>query len=205
MDTTSKEIYPIVEIFHSIQGEGFWVGTNALFIRLAGCDVQCSWCDQKETWPIKGSSIFYLSCEELTQKVLSFTQSIVVVTGGEPLMHNLYPLTNALKKAGLKVHLETSGAHSFSGDFDWVTFSPKTFKAPNPSIYTKADELKVIVANEQDLKWGEEIARNIPSNTFRYLQSEWNSPASIQVIVEYVLRHPQWRLSLQSHKFLNIP
>ncbi len=202
LSSTDSMTYPIVETFHSIQGEGFWVGTNAFFLRLGGCDVHCPWCDQKETWPTEHHLQYKSS--DLAEKVALATPALVIITGGEPLLHNLYPLTQALKEKGLRVHLETSGAHPFSGNFDWVTFSPKPFKMPDQSVYVQADELKIIIATAEDLDWAEQISQKVTSNTLKYLQPEWNNPNSIKIILEYVLRHPQWRISLQTHKFLGI-
>ncbi|MEI6380753.1 MAG: 7-carboxy-7-deazaguanine synthase QueE [Cyanobacteriota bacterium ELA615] len=195
--------YPIVETFCSIQGEGFWSGTSAFFIRLAGCDVHCSWCDQKETWPLDKHPLFEIN--DLLYQSLAANAAIVVITGGEPLLHNLKPLTESFKKERIKLHLETSGTHPFSGDFDWVTFSPKTFKIPDNSIYSKADELKVVVANEQDLQWAEAISAKLRNDILKYLQPEWSSTKTIPTILNYIQDNPQWRLSLQMHKFLNIP
>ncbi len=195
--------YPIVETFHSIQGEGFWSGTSAFFIRLAGCDVHCSWCDQKETWPLDKYPV--MDIKDLVAQSLLANSPMVVITGGEPLLHNLAPLTESLKKEGLRLHLETSGSHPFSGDFDWVTFSPKTFKIPDQSIYSRADELKIIVASQQDLQWAQEISAKFDDNILKYLQPEWNSTKLTPIILNYIQDNPQWRLSLQMHKFLNIP
>jgi 7-carboxy-7-deazaguanine synthase len=194
--------YPIVETFHSVQGEGYWTGVNAFFIRLGGCDVHCPWCDTKQSWnwlhhPQKSTT-------ELVNAAIEVNPAIVIITGGEPLMHNLFPLTTAFKSAGMPVHLETSGAHSFSGDFDWVTFSPKQFKAPDQSIYSHANELKVVVSDEYDLKWAEQQSALTPKTTLLYLQPEWNSPQSKDLIFNYILQHSQWRMSLQTHKLLQI-
>jgi 7-carboxy-7-deazaguanine synthase len=142
--------YPIVETFHSLQGEGYWSGANAFFIRLGGCDVYCSWCDQKETWNAKRHP--QREVGDLVREIVAAKPSFVVITGGEPLIYNLDPLTAAIKNVGRRVHLETSGAHPFSGDFDWVTFSPKSFKPPQDSIFDRADELKVVVVDQQDLQ-----------------------------------------------------
>lgn len=203
MATITQTItYPTVETFHSVQGEGYWAGVNAFFIRLGGCDVHCPWCDTKHSWnkdrhPQK-------SVEELLTTARNVNPRIVIITGGEPLMHDLFPLTTAFRNRGMQVHLETSGAHPFSGDFDWVTFSPKQFKAPHSSIYSQTSELKVVVTNEYDLKWAEQQATLIPEKALRYLQPEWNSPQSKDLIFNYVLQHPQWRISLQTHKLLEI-
>jgi len=199
---TEATTYPIVETFHSVQGEGYWTGVNAFFIRLAGCDVHCRWCDTKHSWnsdrhPRK-------STDELVSAVQEANPAIVIVTGGEPLMHDLFPLTNALNKGGMQVHLETSGAHPFSGDFDWVTFSPKQFKAPHQSIYAHTSEIKVVVTNEYDLKWAQQQAALVPKEALYYLQPEWSSPTSKDLIFNYILQNPQWRISLQTHKLLKI-
>lgn len=194
--------YPIVETFHSLQGEGAFAGVNAFFIRLGWCDVHCPWCDQKETWTPKGHP--QRNALELALEAQKVNPAIVIITGGEPLLHDLNPLTEALHDHHLKVHLETSGAHPFSGEFDWVTFSPKPFKAPDPSIYPYVSELKVVIAKPEDLQWAEDQAQKLPEQTLKYLQPEWNTPASQTLIFDYVLTHPQWRVSLQTHKFLNI-
>lgn len=194
--------YPIVETFHSVQGEGAWTGVNAFFVRLGGCDVYCPWCDQKESWNSKRYPLHTAS--ELAKEVQMANPAIVIITGGEPLMHDLNPLTKELHQLQMQVHLETSGAHPFSGDFDWVTFSPKRFKLPHESIYDRVNELKVVVADRQDLNWAEEQARKISSPSLKYLQPEWDTPESRGIIFEYVLKHPQWRISLQTHKFLQV-
>ena len=194
--------YPIVETFHSVQGEGAWTGNSAFFIRLGGCDVYCPWCDQKESW--NGNRYSRHSASKLAREAAAANPAIVVITGGEPLMHDLTPLTQQLRAGGLRVHLETSGTHPFCGQFDWVTFSPKTFKLPQASIYPQADELKVVIAQADDLIWAEQQAQKVPPNTLKYLQPEWNATASDRVVFDYVLQHPEWRVSLQTHKFLQV-
>lgn len=194
--------YPIVETFHSIQGEGFYTGVNAFFIRLGGCDVYCPWCDQKETW--NSQKYPQISVSNLVAKVQNINPAIVIITGGEPLLHNLDYLTLELHTINQKVHLETSGAHPFSGNFDWVTFSPKIYKKPHPSIYVKVNELKVVIAEEKDLIFAELEAEKIPSNALKYLQPEWNTPNSKNLIFDYIKNNPQWRISLQTHKFLGV-
>jgi 7-carboxy-7-deazaguanine synthase len=194
--------YPIVETFHSIQGEGAWVGVSAFFIRLGGCDVYCPWCDQKETWNPKSYPQF--KAIALAEKAKAANSAIVIITGGEPLMHDLNSLTEQLHQLGMRVHIETSGAHPFSGKFDWVTFSPKKFKSPHPSIYDRTDELKVVVKDNTDLQWAEEMAAKVPLKALNYLQPEWNTPQSQELIFKYVLQHPEWRISLQTHKFLGV-
>ena len=185
-----------------MQGEGYWTGVNAFFIRLGGCDVHCPWCDTKHSWNSQRHP--QQSTQELALAARAVNPAIVIITGGEPLMHDLTPLTTALKNAGMQVHLETSGAHPFSGHFDWVTFSPKTFKTPNSSIYSQTNELKVVVSNEYDLQWAEQQAALVPEKTLCYLQPEWNSIQSKDLIFKYILQHPQWRISLQTHKLLQI-
>ena len=194
--------YPIVETFHSVQGEGAHTGVSAYFIRLAGCDVACPWCDTKESWNAKRHP--QKTIKELVAKVSEASGAIAIITGGEPLLHDLLPLTQALHKQNIRVHLETSGSHSFSGEFDWVTFSPKQFLAPHPSIYPQVNELKVVITSEYDLKWAEQQAALVPSDAVKYLQPEWNTPQSKDLIFNYVLQHPQWRISLQTHKLLQV-
>ncbi|WP_019506165.1 7-carboxy-7-deazaguanine synthase QueE [Pleurocapsa sp. PCC 7319] len=203
MNSVTKIVtYPIVETFHSVQGEGYWTGVNAFFIRLGGCDVHCPWCDTKHSWNSQNHP--QQSTQELAIAAKVVNPAIVVITGGEPLMHDLAPLTAALKNEGMQVHLETSGAHPFSGDFDWVTFSPKTFKAPHNNIYSRTNELKVVISNEDDLKWAEQQAALVPEKTLCYLQPEWKSPQSKELIFNYILHHPRWRISLQTHKLLQV-
>lgn len=195
--------FPVVETFHSLQGEGAWAGVNAFFIRLGGCDVGCPWCDTKESWNRDRHP--QRSVAELTQVARAANPTIVVITGGEPTMHDLKPLTWALHSAGLRVHLETSGAHPLSGDFDWITLSPKQFKTPVASIYDQISELKIVVSKTIDFTWAEQQAAQTPPETLQYLQPEWNTHLSSQALIfEYILQHPQWRMSLQTHKFLQV-
>ena len=198
----SLTTYPIVETFHSLQGEGSWTGVSAFFIRLAGCDVHCPWCDQKESWTSKGYA--QKSVKMLAEAAKVTNPAIVVVTGGEPLMHDLFPLTQGLRTLGLRVHLETSGAYALSGQFDWVTFSPKLFKLPDETIYSQVNELKVVIATEKDLRWAEEQENKVHPQTIKYLQPEWNTPESKALVFNYIIDHPQWRMSLQTHKFLGV-
>ncbi|MEL4897867.1 7-carboxy-7-deazaguanine synthase QueE [Crocosphaera sp. Alani8] len=199
----SKSItYPIVETFHSLQGEGSWTGVSAFFIRLAGCDVYCPWCDQKESWSSK--TYPQHSLETLVTAAKQANPFMVVITGGEPLLYDLFPLTKELRDSGLRVHLETSGSHPFSGWFDWVTLSPKPFKVPHESIYSQVSELKVVIASPEDLYWAEKQEKKVSSAVIKYLQPEWNSPQNQSLIIDYILHHPQWRMSLQTHKFLGV-
>ena len=198
----SKRTYPVVETFHSVQGEGYWTGVNAFFIRLGGCDVNCPWCDTKESWNAQRHPQYYVA--DLAKLAHQATTEIVIMTGGEPLMHDLSSLTKAIQELGMAAHLETSGAYPYSGNFDWVTFSPKQFKSPHPSIYEHANEIKVVITGEYDLKWAEQQAALVPPETLKYLQPEWNTPKSKELIFNYVLANPQWRISLQTHKFLQV-
>jgi len=194
--------YPIVETFHSLQGEGYWSGVSAFFIRLGGCDVHCPWCDQKESWSIHNHPL--LSCANLSQQVAQSNPQIIVITGGEPLMHNLQPLTTQLRNLDIPIHLETSGAHPLTGEFDWVTFSPKPYKPPHPSIYPHVQEIKVVIATFEDLQWAETEASKVPPEAIQYLQPEWHNQDSFTTVYNYVLKNPQWRVSLQTHKFLGV-
>lgn len=193
---------PIVETFHSVQGEGAWTGTNAFFIRLGGCDVGCWFCDTKHSWNPKRHP--KRAIVDLTAAAKATNPAIVVITGGEPLMHDLAPLTESLHAEGLRVHLETSGAHPFSGTFDWVTLSPKPFKPPHDSVYAHVSELKVVIAKSDDFEWAAQQSEKVSPSALRYLQPEWETKESTALIFEYVLKHPQWRMGLQTHKLLNV-
>ena len=193
---------PIVETFHSVQGEGSWMGTNAFFIRLAGCDVGCPWCDTKISWNLKRHP--EIAIADLVDEAVNAKPAMVVITGGEPLMHDLTDLTRELKDQGLQIHLETSGSHPFSGIFDWVTFSPKQFKHPHVSIYGHVSELKVVVKDASDLLWAEQNAAGVPSHVVKYLQAEWETASSKDLVLQYVLSHPDWRVSIQTHKLLGV-
>jgi len=195
--------YPVVAHYYTLQGEGFWSGRAAYFIRLAGCDVGCPWCDTKESWAIDGHPV--VSIDELTAAAERANSSYVVITGGEPTMHDLKPLTDQLKTAGLEVQVETSGAYPLTGSFDWVTLSPKKYKPPVESIYSQTDELKVIVANRSDFSWAEQHLAQCDKSVRPVLQPEWDSPHMLPDIVDYVKQNPIWTISLQTHKYLNIP
>lgn len=199
----SMATYPIMEHFHTIQGEGLHSGKSAYFIRTGGCDVKCWWCDVKDSWD---ESIHpRVTVKELVNRALNSNPAFVVITGGEPLLHDLGPLTREIHQAGLKVHIETSGSSVFSGDIDWVTLSPKRFKKPLDEIYSLVNELKVVVLTKKDLIWAEEHAAKCPPDTVLLLQPEWDTPKSIGLIVDYVKNNPKWGISLQTHKFLSIP
>ncbi|AFY74661.1 organic radical activating enzyme [Synechococcus sp. PCC 7502] len=198
--------YPVVETFHSVQGEGAWAGTNAVFIRLGGCDVHCRFCDTKESWNVNSHPL--QPVHDIADTVGKIKPAIAVITGGEPLMHNLDPLTDsirlALGKTHISIHLETSGAYPKSGNFDWVTLSPKTFKPPHPSVYAQVQELKIVVSSESDLQWAELQSSLVDLSTLKYLQPQWGNPEAQELTLNYVLAHPQWRLSLQTHKYLGV-
>ena len=198
------EVLPVMEHFYTIQGEGAYSGVAAYFIRLGGCDVGCVWCDVKESWDADAHPKY--SIEDIVSWPVKANADLVVITGGEPLMYNLYPLTLALREAGLKVNIETSGAHPLSGTYDWICLSPKKFKAPLPEICMKAHELKIIVFNKSDLKWAEEHADKVAPYCQLYLQPEWGrSEKMLPIIIDYVKQNPRWRISLQTHKYMNIP
>lgn len=195
---------PVMESFYTLQGEGFHTGRPAWFIRLGGCDVGCTWCDVKESWDPAAHPRRRI--EALVEELMAFPVERVVVTGGEPLMHNLDALTNALQARGLRTHLETSGAHPLSGRWDWITFSPKKFKAPLPEVAAAAHELKVVVYNRHDFDWAEQHAATVSPDCKLFLQPEWSRSERINpALVDYVKAHPRWSVSLQTHKYLNIP
>ena len=195
---------PVMESFYTLQGEGMYHGTAAYFIRLAGCDVGCSWCDVKESWDAEQYSA--IEENDLVELAMKSGTKIVVVTGGEPLMYNLDSLTAKLRRTGLKTHLETSGAYPMSGSWDWVCVSPKKFKPALPELVKQANELKVIVVNHHDFVWAEQFHTMVTADCHKLLQPEWErSDRILPAIIEYVKANPQWRISLQQHKFLNIP
>ena len=196
--------YPVMERFPTLQGEGAWTGHASWFIRLGGCDVGCSWCDVKESWPVEAHP--RVDVDTLVQEAVDSGLPRVVVTGGEPAMHDLGPLTAALQDAGLATHLETSGTHPVSGDWDWVTLSPKKFKPCLEDWYNAADELKVVVVNSHDLKWAEEHAEKLVPGTAQFLQPEWDRRDEVmERVLQRIQEAPQWRLSLQTHKFIGLP
>ena len=193
-----------MEHFYTIQGEGYHQGKAAYFIRLAGCDVGCVWCDVKDSWDADKHPL--LKIEDLILNISKTATEIVVITGGEPLMHNLDELTAALHEAGLKTNIETSGAHPLSGSWDWICLSPKKFKAPLPEIIPHANELKIIIFNKSDFDWAEKYAVMVSSECKLYLQPEWNKAAEMTPsIIEYIKANPKWELSLQLHKYINVP
>ncbi len=199
-----NEVLPLMEAFYTLQGEGYHSGKAAYFIRLGGCDVGCVWCDVKESWDVEAHP--KVSIKDIVEEALKYPARMAVVTGGEPLMHNLEQLTEALQAAGFHTNIETSGAHPMSGRWDWVCFSPKKFKAPHPSVYAEAHELKVIVYNKTDFEFAEQHAALVNKECVLLLQPEWSRVQEMTpLIVEYVKQHPQWRVSLQTHKYMDIP
>ena len=196
------KMLPVMEHFYTIQGEGFHAGRAAYFIRLAGCDVGCHWCDVKESWDASLHPV--LDMEELAQTAAKYCKTIII-TGGEPLMWNLEFLTQKLKGLGCTIHIETSGSHPLSGHLDWITLSPKKVKQPLPEVYKKANELKMVIFNNHDFKFAEEQAAKVSENCLLYLQSEWSKrETNYPKITNYILENPQWRSSVQTHKYLDI-
>ena len=192
-----------MESFYSIQGEGTHSGKPSYFIRLAGCDVNCDWCDVKESWDIDNSQ--YKSVDEIIDQIKNISSDIVIITGGEPLMHNLTDLTSALKKYDKKIHLETSGTHPISGYFDWICFSPKKFKKPLDEFFRLSHELKIIISKDSDFVWAEYLQKKIKNSPQLVLQAEWSKSEIINPkILDYIKRNPKWRISLQTHKYLHV-
>lgn len=200
---SGEQLLPVMESFYTVQGEGQYTGTPAYFIRLGGCDVGCTWCDVKESWD---ASIHpQMRVEAIAEAAAATGTPIAVVTGGEPAMYDLTELTRALKSRGLRTHIETSGVYALTGEWDWVTFSPKKFKAPQEEIYSQTDELKVVVFHPSDLNWAEGFAERIRPGALRYLQPEWSRrEKNTALIFDYVRAHPSWRISLQTHKYIGV-
>ena len=196
--------YPVMELFYSLQGEGYHQGKAAFFIRLAGCDVGCVWCDVKDSWDASKHPI--LSIEEIVAAAAAHPSRIAIVTGGEPLLHQLDPLTTALKAAGFQTHIETSGSSPMSGSWDWVCLSPKKFKAALPEAIKAANELKVVVFNNSDFAFANSFVNDVDSDCKKYLQPEWDkSDAMTPLVIEYIKSNPSWELSAQLHKYIQVP
>ncbi len=203
-ETLPEGYYSLMEAFYTIQGEGAHQGKAAYFIRLGGCDVGCHWCDVKDSWDLERWPA--VDTAEIVGKAASFPARMAVVTGGEPLMHDLQSITTSLKANGFSIHLETSGAYPLSGTLDWICLSPKKFKAPLTEVAAKANELKVVVYNQSDFVWAEEHAAAVDQNCLLYLQPEWSRQEQmLPRIIDYVKATPRWRISLQVHKFMQIP
>ena len=195
---------PVMEHFYTLQGEGKHSGRAAYFIRLAGCDVGCVWCDVKESWDISPEQ--YLTVEQLLTEVAQSNTDFVVITGGEPTMHNLKELTNALHTKGYEIAIETAGVHPLNGHIDWYCFSPKKFKAPIEEAYALANELKVVIAHPSDFEWAEQHAAKVQSSCVLYLQTEWEKQERfLPQIIDYIKRNKKWKISLQTHKYMQIP
>jgi organic radical activating enzyme len=204
MSNTPTTSYPVMEMFYSLQGEGYHQGKAAYFIRLAGCDVGCVWCDVKDSWDASKHPV--LSIEAIVNSALAHPARLAIVTGGEPLLHNLDPLTTALKAAGFQTNIETSGSSPMSGDWDWVCLSPKKFKAPLTENLPLASELKVVVFNPSDFEWAEAHAIQVLPTCKLYLQPEWDKAAQITPkVIDYIKANPQWELSAQLHKYIQVP
>lgn len=195
---------PVMEAFYTLQGEGFYQGKAAYFIRLGGCDVGCVWCDVKESWDANAHPV--KTIHAIVEDAKMFPARLVVVTGGEPLMHDLTELTNELHAAGFQTNIETSGSSPLSGNWDWICLSPKKFKAPLPDILQKAHELKVVVFNKSDFAWAEKYAALVSPDCKLYLQPEWEkAPIVTPMVIDYIKSNPKWELSLQIHKYINVP
>lgn len=203
LEVNKGAMLPLMEEFYTIQGEGYHTGTAAYFIRIGGCDVGCHWCDVKESWNAELHPP--TSVDVIVENASKYSET-VVVTGGEPLTWDMGLLTRKLKENKRKTHIETSGAYPLSGDWDWICLSPKKNKLPTNTVYAAAHELKVIIHNKHDFVFAEEQAELVNDNAILFLQPEWSKKEEMTaLIVDYVMAHPQWRVSLQTHKYLNIP
>ena len=204
MESNPIASLPLMEHFYTLQGEGRFTGHASYFIRLGGCDVGCVWCDVKESWDASKHPLVPIT--EIVASVVASGTKIAVITGGEPMMHNLDELTAMLKARGIRTHVETSGAHPLSGTWDWICLSPKKFKAPLDELIAVAHELKTVIYNKTDFAWAEQFAAKVSKDCLLYLQPEWSKSAEMNpLIIDYVKAYPQWILSLQTHKFLDIP
>jgi len=200
---TAKEL-PIMEEFYTIQGEGFHSGRAAYFIRIAGCDVGCVWCDVKESWTAGDHQL--MSLDTLVNNVQVSGSDFCVITGGEPCMYDLTDLTAKLKENNIEIAIETSGCYELKGQIDWYCFSPKKFKSPVEDAYIKANELKVVISHPSDFDWAEGHAAKVSKDCKLYLQTEWSKRERfLPLIIEFVKNHPKWKISLQTHKIMNIP
>jgi len=195
---------PVMEYFYTLQGEGYHQGKAAYFIRLGGCDVGCVWCDVKDSW--EASRHPQLPIPAIVDEAKKYPGRLAVITGGEPLLHNLDALTQTLRNAGFQTNIETSGSSPLSGTWDWICLSPKKFKAPLPEVVPFANELKVVIFNKTDFAWAEKYAALVNPACKLYLQPEWEKAAAVTpLIIDYIKANPQWQLSLQVHKYINVP
>lgn len=194
---------PIMETFYTVQGEGFYSGRAAFFIRVAGCDVGCVWCDVKDSWDANEHEVLQVS--NLVNQVKESGTNFVVITGGEPGMYDLNYLTNELHKLDVEIAVETSGAYELKGEYDWICLSPKKFKKPVDSVISRAHELKIVVFNNSDIEWAETHAKQVPSECKLYLQAEWEKKEEMyELILSYITKNPHWRISVQTHKYLGV-
>ena len=201
---TSNSTLPVMEAFYTLQGEGFHQGRAAYFIRLGGCDVGCVWCDVKESWDASKHPLITIT--SIVAEAKKYPGRLAVITGGEPLMHDLSELTIALQEAGFETNMETSGSSPLSGEWDWICLSPKKFKAPLPESIPAANELKIVVFNLHDFDWAETYAAQVNKECKLFLQPEWDKAAEVTpMIIEYIKSNPKWGLSLQVHKYINVP
>ena len=199
-----KDALPLMEDFYTIQGEGFFQGHAAYFIRLGGCEVGCVWCDVKESWDVNAHPP--VSIDEIVRRAVSSGSPMAVITGGEPAMHDLGSLTMALRDREIKTNIETSGAYPLTGSWDWICLSPKKFLAPHISVPPLAHELKVIVYNKSDFEWAEKYEAMVSDSCELFLQPEWSREKEVlPEMIQYVKEHPRWKISLQIHKYMNIP
>ena len=204
MESNPIAALPLMEHFYTLQGEGRFTGHASYFIRLGGCDVGCVWCDVKDSWDASKHPLVPIT--EIVASVVASGTKIAVITGGEPMMHNLDALTEMLKAQGIRTHVETSGAHPLSGTWDWICLSPKKFKAPLDEMIAAAHELKTVIYNKSDFDWAEQYAAKVSKDCLLYLQPEWSRAAAMNpLIIDHVKANPQWKFSLQTHKFLDIP
>ena len=195
--------YPVMETFTSVQGEGVYTGVPSFFIRLAGCDVGCVWCDVKESWDKEKHPV--VSLNTLVEGAVGSGVKVVIVTGGEPTLHDLAPLTEALRNVGLRIHLETSGTQKLTGLFDWITFSPKKFKAPLEEYFQLSNELKVVIFHKSDFAWSSELAEKMNVGAALFMQPEWDKrEENLPLILDWVLKNPHWRVGLQIHKYMGV-
>ncbi|MEM9896063.1 MAG: 7-carboxy-7-deazaguanine synthase QueE [Bacteroidota bacterium] len=198
------EALPVMESFYTIQGEGAFVGTAAHFLRLGGCDVGCKWCDVKESWSADDHP--WIAIDEILPEIVKSKVNLAVITGGEPMLYNLTKLTKLLKQQKIRTNVETSGTSKISGAWDWICFSPKKFKRPLQEYYDQADELKIVIFHKSDFAWAERHAAKMHKDAALYLQPEWSKENEITpLIVEYVKKHPKWKISIQTHKYMQIP
>ncbi|MEM0939810.1 MAG: 7-carboxy-7-deazaguanine synthase QueE [Bacteroidota bacterium] len=198
------EFLPVMESFYTIQGEGHFSGTPAYFVRLGGCDVGCVWCDVKESWD--ASQFRWIHINSIVDRAKNSGAKVVVITGGEPFIYNLSGLTQTLKVNALQANVETSGAHLISGEWDWICFSPKKFGKPQKEFYPRANELKIVIYHKSDLTWAEQHAQKMKAESKLYLQPEWSKEKEMTpLIVDFIKKNPKWKISLQIHKYMNIP